>query len=87
MLGHGSRFARRLAASQKFARHFASGGKYDPNVVNLCLNPPAGKMVPSVPILIGLGCFLLGTPLIAMHFDNKRFLAELERRKQPGVRY
>ncbi|KAK1936827.1 hypothetical protein X943_000147 [Babesia divergens] len=76
-----------LLASSRCSRPFSTSRKYRPNVVNLCLNPPRGKRFPIVPFFFTVGCFLVATPLIAMHYDNKRFSAEMERRQQENIRY
>ncbi|CDR96252.1 hypothetical protein, conserved [Babesia bigemina] len=72
----------RIAATVARARLFSSSRPYNPNVVNECVNPKPGRPFKVMRLLGGFGCFMLATPLILMHFDTKRFEAELERRRQ-----
>ncbi|GFE52705.1 hypothetical protein BaOVIS_001090 [Babesia ovis] len=75
----------RLLALPRITRPFSSSRQYDPNVVNECLNPRPGKRFRTMRLIGGIGVFLVATPLIVMHFDSKRFEAEMERRRQANA--
>ncbi|EDO07596.1 putative integral membrane protein [Babesia bovis T2Bo] len=76
--------SRRLMSAPMMARQFASQ-PYNPKIVNECKNPSPGKLFRTMRVFGGIAVFFIATPLIVMHFDSKRFEAEMERRRQSNA--